>query len=85
MLSLTLYSLVGIVGLLAVEGEEGRAAELFAFVTNYPGTPALYKEMAERWFDDLKTKLAPEELDEAVERGKASDLEAIVDKCQQGR
>jgi predicted ATPase/DNA-binding SARP family transcriptional activator len=48
---LRLCGLAGLACVLALEGDERKALRLFKFVRDHPQTPALYVEMAERWFE----------------------------------
>jgi predicted ATPase/class 3 adenylate cyclase len=76
---LALYALAGIASVLAVEGKASRAVELLAVLQEHPRMPALYLDIAERWFSDIETKLSPDVLAAARERGSGSDLETVVE------
>ena len=82
---LILYSLAGMASLLAEEGEEARAVELLTFVEQHPQTPPTYLDIAGRWFSDMETRLPPDARSAARERGKASELEVIVEAVLAGR
>ncbi len=49
MLPLILYALAGLACIMAQEGKEGSAHELFRYVQGHPQTPALYLEVARPW------------------------------------
>lgn len=49
MLPLTLYALAGLACIMAQEGREAAARELFCYVQRHPQTPALYLEVAKAW------------------------------------
>ncbi len=53
MTPLSLHALMGLACALATEGEGIRSVELYQFVHGHSQTPAIYLEMAARWFPDL--------------------------------
>ena len=76
---LILYALSGMACLLAQEGEDEKAVELFAFIEQHPQTPPIYLAIVRRWFEDVETRLSEGALAAARGRGKASDLESVVE------
>jgi hypothetical protein len=76
---LILYSLAGMASLLVEEGEEARAVELLTMVEEHPQTPPIYLDVAARWFSDIGTRLPRDTLSAARERGRESELDAVVD------
>jgi predicted ATPase/DNA-binding SARP family transcriptional activator len=51
---LSLYALAGIASVLVLEGEFKKGWELFNYVQSHPKTPALYIDVARRWFQNAK-------------------------------
>jgi hypothetical protein len=82
---LILYSLAGIACLTAEEGEGAQAVELLTFVEEHSQTPPIYLDIATRWFSDIETRLPPEALSAARERGAASELEGVVEEMLRER
>ncbi len=78
-LSTTIYALIGFGIVWSNEGDSERAVELLTLALNHPITPALYKDIARRELNALKTKVTEDEFAAAEERGKELDFEEIVD------
>jgi tetratricopeptide (TPR) repeat protein len=77
--TLVLYSLIGIGMLIARVEKVEQGVEILSFVIANPITPSIYREMAEGEIARLEGEHPAEVLRSAEERGKASDLDAIVD------
>ncbi len=75
---LTLDAVSGISGLLARVGQRERAAELLGLVLHHPATVEETKREIEPLLTGLRDTLSADELEEAVERGKSLDLDAVV-------
>jgi predicted ATPase/DNA-binding SARP family transcriptional activator len=76
---LILYSLAGEACTLVEEGEEAQAVELLTVVEEHPQAPPIYLDLTNRWFAGIETRLSPEELSAARERGGANEFEAVVE------
>lgn len=76
---LMLYALSGFASLLAEEGKEPEALELFAFVEEHPQTPVTYANLVRQRFLDLETWLPQEALSAAKTRGRAIEIETVVE------
>ena len=74
-----IYALVGLGCLRVREGVGARAVEYFEFALHHPVTPPLYKDIIHLELPDLESKLTPDELAAAKERGRALDLEQVVE------
>ncbi len=74
-----IYALIGFGFLRAIQGKGASAVELLTFALNHPITPALYKDIAQRELVRLRTQLPEDEFQAAEERGRALDLETVVE------
>jgi len=72
-----LYALAGLSCALGIEGQHELSAEIFFFVFKNPSTLAVYKEMVEPYFTNVKESLSPGELAAAEERASSKELEDI--------
>ncbi|MCJ7659484.1 MAG: tetratricopeptide repeat protein [Anaerolineales bacterium] len=72
------YALAGIGSGWIEEDAYERAAELFGLFWEHPQLPAEYKNITSRWYTALEKHLPPEVLQTALERGKQSDLDQVV-------
>jgi predicted ATPase/class 3 adenylate cyclase len=82
---MVLYALSGIASVMVEEREYEKAAEIFGLFLHHPQTPAMYKEFTQRWHDELTMKLPTDVYEAAYERGKASELDQIVESLQRER
>jgi hypothetical protein len=71
--------LCAMAALLAAEGQKGRAVKRLAFVLNHRATMAHDRKRARRLLAELETELPPDLFAAAQERGKALELEAVVE------
>jgi len=76
----TLHVLVWIATLLAKEGEKERALELLTLTLHHPAVFSAAKEDAEHLLAELASQLPPQVVAMARERGKARELEEVVDE-----
>ena len=76
--TLVLYSLVGIGMLLARGKQVEQGVEILSFVIENPITPSLYREFAEKSLSELEGELSREKFSAAIERGKNSEMDEIV-------
>ena len=77
--TLALYSLIGIGILLARGKKVEQGVEILSFVIANPITPSIYRDFAEGEISRLEGEYPAEVMRSAEERGKASDLDAIID------
>jgi hypothetical protein len=76
--STLLYALVGFASLKAQAGEPLYAAEWLGLVLGHPSRETDVLTRAETLLSELRGALPADELDAALERGKALDLEMVV-------
>jgi tetratricopeptide (TPR) repeat protein len=74
MAPLSLYALAGIACTFLLEEEEKEGIELFKYVQSHPKTPAIYLDIAKRWFQGKKES-SPEKV---VEKEDLDSLEDVV-------
>jgi hypothetical protein len=74
----SLISLASMAGVFARRGEYRRAAELLGLGQFHPGKEDSWEETAAPAFDLLRANLPQDELQAALERGKALDLHDTV-------
>lgn len=79
---MVLYAVSGIACVLVERGQYERATELFGLFLDHPKTPAIYKDFIQPWYEDLALKLPPDVYEVAIERGKASELNQVVESLQ---
>jgi tetratricopeptide (TPR) repeat protein len=82
---LTLDALVGVARLRATTGQEEAAAELVGLVANHPSVEVDSGQAAESILASLREALPSERLEASVERGKAMELEAVVERLLAGK
>jgi len=73
-----LSALVGLAHLSAEEGDPDQAVELLALAFHHPASAQVMKDRAQDLLTRLESELPPEAFAEAMERGRARDLEATV-------
>lgn len=78
-LSLVLYSLAGIASVLAKEDNQEQATVTLSFVIEHPITPSPYRKIAQEGLSAIERELPQEIFKAAKERGKACELEAVLD------
>jgi tetratricopeptide (TPR) repeat protein len=76
--SITLAALAGVARLLVQNRHNKRAAELLGLALHHPSTEVDDKQGAELPLATLREKLPADQLEAALERGKALDLETVV-------
>ena len=76
---LTLDALIGVALLRAKTKQEEAAAELVGLVVNHPAVEADTMQVAEGILAELRGTLTEERVKAAMERGKAMDLESVVE------
>jgi DNA-binding SARP family transcriptional activator len=77
---LTIDALVGVARLRAAVGAEVPAAELLGLALNHPAVEADSAKAAEAVLVGLRERLPADEVEAALERGKAAELEQVVDE-----
>ena len=82
---LILYAVLGMASLLSQQGNAEQAVELLAFAEAHPQTPPTYLDIAEQWFEGIETRLSPDALRAARERGETRGLPAIVEAVKRDR
>jgi tetratricopeptide (TPR) repeat protein len=75
---LCIYALIGTACVDVARGDDTRAADLYVFAQEHPSTTPVYMDQAERWFDELKTRLTEDEFAAIESRMKGRDLEEIA-------
>jgi hypothetical protein len=75
---LTLDALVGVARLRAETDQGDSAAELLGVVLNHPSAEVDSTQLAETVLAGLRDALPAEQIETAMERGKALDLDAVV-------
>lgn len=78
------HALVGMACALAREGEAGRAVELYQFVRNQPATPAIYLDMAARWFPDVGRMPGQEDAETAATALDSESLDSVIEQVLKG-
>jgi tetratricopeptide (TPR) repeat protein len=78
------HALVGMACALAREGEAGRAVELYQFVRNQPATPAIYLDMAARWFPDVGRMPGQEAAETAATALDSESLDSVIEQVLKG-
>ncbi len=74
-----LDSLAGLTGVMAARtGQSGRRLELMGLILHHPSLTSETRLAIEPILDDLRTKLPPDVVEAALERGKLLDLEQVV-------
>lgn len=74
MLPLTQYALIGLACMLALEGQEKRACELYRYVQRCPQTPVIHLQQASRWVGDAVHAAMQ---DEDLTEGEVSKMEPV--------
>ena len=77
-LPIALDALVGVAGLRAKAGQCAPAAELLGLVQSHPATKEESQQIAEPVLAILRDKLPADQLEAALTRGKALELEAVI-------
>ena len=80
MTPVSMYALVGMAALLAQEGDDKMAVELFQYAQNNPQTPALYLQQASRWVAQADYKVVPNTKTALTLGGKPDGLDDVIDK-----
>jgi tetratricopeptide (TPR) repeat protein len=75
---LVLNALVGIAGLMAKGGDANQSAEILGFALNHAASSAELRKYGEPTLSDVTSALPAHELEAAVNRGKAMDLDAML-------
>ena len=78
-LSLVLYSLIGLAILINFQGDYERGATILSFVIAQPVTHSLYKGIARKGLAEIEDQLSERELEGAKQQGEARELEEIID------
>jgi hypothetical protein len=79
-----LYALVGFARLKALAGEPARAAEWLGLVLEHPSNDVDGRQRAGALLTTLREALPADELEAALARGKALQLQPIVDALMSG-
>jgi serine/threonine protein kinase/tetratricopeptide (TPR) repeat protein len=78
-LSLVLYSLIGLGILINRQGDYELGATILNFVIAQPATHSLYKDIARKGLAEIEDQISQGELEAAKQQGETSELEAILD------
>ena len=77
-LPLMLENLAGLSGILARSGEVERALELVGLAATHPSLYDETRPLLEQTLDDLRAQISPEQIATGLERGRALNLDAVV-------
>jgi serine/threonine protein kinase/tetratricopeptide (TPR) repeat protein len=78
-LTLVLYSLIGIAAMLGEEDNQEQAVAIFVFVIEHPGTPYSYRVIAQEGLSDIEAELPEDILAAAKEQGKAYEIKELLE------
>jgi predicted ATPase/DNA-binding SARP family transcriptional activator len=85
MAPLSLYALAGIACTFLLEEEEKEGIELFKYVQSHPKTPALYIDMARRWFQNQDCFFPQEKWEEDMLAPLTNIVEGVQEKAPADR